>query len=167
MTLFFTADEHYLHKNIIKYCSRPFESVDDMTENLIKNHNSVVGKGDVTVHLGDFCFGNQEQAEEIIKRLNGNHIFIKGCHDRWLRKSAPAFYKISVNDTLIVGCHYPLEEWFASFHGSIHVHGHQHKIVNRIKNRLNVGADLHKFFPINAEEVIELVKINNETIGDH
>ena len=41
-TFFFTADEHYGHTNIIKYCERLFASVEDMDAEIIKRHNELV-----------------------------------------------------------------------------------------------------------------------------
>lgn len=49
---FYTADEHYNHKNIIKYCNRPFSNVEEMDETLIANHNSIVNENDITIHGG-------------------------------------------------------------------------------------------------------------------
>ena len=45
--IFLIGDMHFMHRNIIKYCNRPFKDVEDMTEKLIKNWNSVVGKNDI------------------------------------------------------------------------------------------------------------------------
>src|ERR1039458_2320482 len=80
---FFTADEHYGHANIIKYCNRPFTHVDEMTEGLIANHNKKVTKSDLTYHLGDIFWRtlSVQDAMGILKRLNGNHCLIVGNHD--------------------------------------------------------------------------------------
>ena len=48
-TFFFTADEHYRHLNIIKYCNRPFTSVDEMDAEIIQRHNEMVGRKDVVI----------------------------------------------------------------------------------------------------------------------
>ena len=81
---FFTADEHYGHRNIIRYCNRPFNSVEEMNETIIKNHNEVVKKDDRVIHAGDFTLANNDYAARIISRLNGVHTFLIGSHDNWL-----------------------------------------------------------------------------------
>ena len=55
--IFFTADTHWGHRNIIRYCQRPFADVEEMNEALITNWNSTVGKDDIVFHLGDFAMG--------------------------------------------------------------------------------------------------------------
>jgi hypothetical protein len=83
---FFTADEHYGHRNIIEYCNRPFRHVGEMDQTLIEKHNEVVGPKDTVVHVGDFSMTYNRRLIEnaYIKRLNGNHVFIRGSHDYWL-----------------------------------------------------------------------------------
>ncbi len=41
--IFFSADHHFYHANIIRYCSRPFNSVEEMNEEMIARWNSTVG----------------------------------------------------------------------------------------------------------------------------
>lgn len=82
MKIFVTSDTHFNHKNIIKYCNRPFESVEHMNEALIQNWNETVGVNDFVYHLGDFAFSkNPENINEIAARLNGNIFLIEGNHD--------------------------------------------------------------------------------------
>lgn len=76
---FFTADLHFNHTNIINFCKRPFKSVENMNDALIRNWNSRVSEDDTVYHVGDFCFkGNALWWE---KHLNGKVIHIKGNHD--------------------------------------------------------------------------------------
>lgn len=62
--VFFTSDCHFDHANIIKYCSRPFESADEMNRQLILNWNKVVQWDDTVFILGDFCFGSKDTLGE-------------------------------------------------------------------------------------------------------
>ena len=56
MTIWFTSDTHFDHKNIIKYCNRPFKDIDEMNAELERRWNAVVAPGDRVFHLGDFAF---------------------------------------------------------------------------------------------------------------
>lgn len=91
---FFTSDTHFGHRNIIKYCNRPFiddlylegdsrrYAVEAMNEFLIERWNSVVGKDDIVYHLGDFAYtGALGRAIELRLALNGKIHFIEGNHD--------------------------------------------------------------------------------------
>ena len=75
------SDTHFNHANIIRYCDRPFNSVEQMNEELIKRWNNTVAKDDIVYHLGDFAFGNKEQLASILMRLNGRIRLIMGNHD--------------------------------------------------------------------------------------
>ena len=83
MKIFVIADTHFGHENIIKYCNRPFKTVKEMDEAMIKNWNETVTNKDVVIHLGDFGIGSKEYISSIVKRLNGKKILIMGNHDNW------------------------------------------------------------------------------------
>ena len=40
--IYYTADLHLGHANVIRHCDRPFKSIDEMNEALIQNWNSRV-----------------------------------------------------------------------------------------------------------------------------
>ena len=44
--VFYIADLHLGHNNIIKHCNRPFKDYKEMDEVLINNWNNVVGEND-------------------------------------------------------------------------------------------------------------------------
>lgn len=83
MTYRYIADTHFLHHNIIRFDNRPFATVEEMTETLIENWNSVVKPGDITNILGDFCWSSYESDwASILRRLNGEKVLILGNHDK-------------------------------------------------------------------------------------
>ena len=114
--VWFTSDTHFNHANIIKYCNRPFASVEEMNEKLIENWNSVVGKDDLTWCLGDFCLGPDQKKHipELVSKLNGRINLILGNHDH---NSVKFYYdagfnrvydrKVIINDFVIL-THAPL-----------------------------------------------------------
>jgi len=79
--IFFTSDHHFGHSNIIKYCSRPFVSVEEMNHEMIRRWNSVVKPEDTVYYLGDFSLV-LEPVRAIAPQLNGRKILIMGNHDR-------------------------------------------------------------------------------------
>ena len=81
--IFFTADTHWGHRNIIRYCQRPFADVDEMNEALITNWNSTIGKDDIVFHLGDFAMGGSAEWCRLLERLNGRIYLILGNHLKW------------------------------------------------------------------------------------
>ncbi len=59
---FFTSDTHFGHKNIITFCSRPFETIDEMNDNLIKNWNDMVKPTDRVFVVGDVFLCKPKEA---------------------------------------------------------------------------------------------------------
>ena len=56
--IWFSADYHFSHKNIIEYTNRPFSDITEMDNTIVENHNSVVKPNDHVYFLGDFSFQN-------------------------------------------------------------------------------------------------------------
>lgn len=79
--LFFTSDTHFGHANIIRFCNRPFASVEEMDEELIRRWNETVPPDGIVFHLGDFCHGGSSAWNNILYRLNGKIFLILGNHD--------------------------------------------------------------------------------------
>lgn len=83
MKFFAIADMHFGHEAIIRYCNRPYKTVQEMDEDIIKKWNETVSNKDTVLVLGDVCLGSKEYAKSIIGRLNGKKILIMGNHDNW------------------------------------------------------------------------------------
>jgi len=169
---FFTADTHFNHKSIIEACYRPFKNVWAMNSFMVEKWNEVVSKGDVVYHLGDFALPNKgdgHEIEDIIDKLAGTIILILGNHDeRNLRKKhLEKFAKVvdldyiklvdNGNSYRAMLCHYPMKTWRASCHGSWHLHGHSHGNLPDYGFAMDVGVDVHNFYPISEREIIDIM----------
>ena len=100
--IFFTADYHLDHANIIRFCNRPFMhegDIDPTTDNwvskyimetrkqemnltIVRNHNRVITDDDIVYDLGDFCFKGTGNAKYWEQQLNGAIVHIRGNHDK-------------------------------------------------------------------------------------
>lgn len=141
---------------------------------MIRHWNEVVGPNDDVYHLGDFAFRNVMRVEQVLRELNGkiHMLILPWHHDKmWIKRELrrvvdrnllhplaaihilrhPDYGKITLS-------HYPFESWEASFHGSIHLHGHCHGTLRKIKNRWDVGIDCNDFRPISLERAVELAR---------
>ena len=177
MKTFFTADTHFAHANIIKYCKRPFSDTVEMNETIISNWNRVVGKEDLVYHLGDFCFGRSDLEFDLyFKRLNGLIIFLKGNHDRlaWRNRhkfyaSYDSYHEIKIDDLSITLCHYAMKVWNKSHHGAYHLYGHSHGSLPDDPHSLSmdVGVDCHNFSPVSFEQVQEVMSKKTILPIDH
>ncbi len=79
--IYFIADTHFNHANIIKYCNRPFNDTYEMNEYIVKKWNSVVEDDDIVYHLGDVGFGSLREVKSLVERLNGTKILLRGNND--------------------------------------------------------------------------------------
>ena len=170
MNTFFTADQHYNHNNIIRYCNRPFSSVEEMDEALIHNHNSVVSPKDEVYILGDFVFAkNPEDVERYTRRLNGKLHLVYGSHDRNVVRFSSEFVwkkeiaKIKVQGQRIIICHYAMRTWEASHYGVWNLYGHSHGNLPEFDNVLafDVGVDAWDYTPVSFEQVKEKMETKN------
>lgn len=179
MRYWFSADYHMGHANIIRYCNRPFKSLEQMNDTIIRNHNARVKPDDILIHVGDFCFRNSSYArgegvrtpaQEWESKLNGKIIHIKGNHDK------NNGLKTIVQGVLVefmrhrVWCvHRPLHynnEYDINFVGHVHnnwdiklkgdyIFDKNDKIMILKSDLINVGVDVNKFMPVSFEELIK------------
>lgn len=152
MTVWFTADLHLGHGNILKYCNRPFLSPQErakaatdprgkwrVSADTVRRHddelldaiNTRVRPEDRLYVLGDFCWGRYEEALAHRERIACRDvILVWGNHDH--REVGRVFQHtleqgmITVEGQDIWLCHYPLRTWNRRFHGSWSLYGHVH-----------------------------------------
>jgi calcineurin-like phosphoesterase family protein len=171
--VFFTSDEHFGHRNILKFCDRPFTDLQDMQEKLIENHNKVVNKGDLVYHLGDMFWKTLtlKEALNIRYRLNGNHYYIMGNHDEMFKHQPLVESFVWVKDAAnihpigypnIYLHHYACRVWNGSHRNSWHLYGHSHSALPEANPTgtmdesplcFDVGVDAQNYTPISLEDV--------------
>lgn len=164
--IFFSADWHQWHKNILKYCQRPFQTIEEMNEYLIQEHNKIVRPNDFVYYLGDLVFKNAD-INKLMNRLNGHWFLIRGNHDNNIGNNDKNFgwvkdrYELRVGNRYFVLDHYPLLSWDKQFHGSIQLHGHTHQktqLTQPGKRQVHVGVDAWDFKPVHIDQIMDLVK---------
>lgn len=79
--LWFTADLHVGHRNIIDYCGRPYTSVDDMTARLRDSWNERVAPDDDVWVLGDVAMGKRADTVPLLADFHGTKHLVAGNHD--------------------------------------------------------------------------------------
>ena len=67
--IYFTADHHFGHANIIRHCNRPFQNVEEMDMALLSNWNASVKPQDTVYILGDLFFRNATAIAEYLQKL--------------------------------------------------------------------------------------------------
>ena len=166
MSIYFTADCHFYHKNILDYCQRPFKTIEEMNETFVNNWNSKIkNRKDEIYILGDFAFARGLVVNELLTKLNGKKYLIRGNHDKFLKDKEfdtslfewiKDYHFLRYNKIKIAMLHYPMETWEQKHYGSIHLHGHIHNSkINEIQNRINVGVDVNNFTPVSLKEILE------------
>jgi calcineurin-like phosphoesterase family protein len=119
-----------------------------------------VGDGDTVVHAGDFTMRRKaRQAQEFIRRLNGQHIFLRGSHDHWLdRATAHVLWEQEIEGQHVVVCHYAMRVWPRSHHNSWQLYGHSHGMLPPIGKQWDIGVDNNDFLPLSFDQVREIMR---------
>ncbi len=87
--IWFTADFHFGHTNIIRYCGRPFHTAEEMDMTILERLNALVKPNDLLYFLGDFCMGSRARIQERRRQIRCKKIFaVPGNHDKQARKLA-------------------------------------------------------------------------------
>lgn len=169
--IWFSADTHYGHRNILTLCNRQFNSIEEHDAKLISNHNEVVGINDIYYFLGDFSFRcPSDYSANIIKKLNfGKMFLILGNHDKAIRQaihngflddyirsgkleivggiqvsedhSISASKMIVIDGQSIFLSHYSLRTWPGAFRGSFCLYGHSHSNLAPYFKSFDIGVD--------------------------
>ena len=177
MKIWVTSDTHFSHKNIIQYCNRPFENIDQMNETLIKNWNDAIAPHDIVIFCGDFCFARTAEAGSVTERfanqLNGLKLIVKGNHDfkkfRYTQHGFRAEFYQLFDFGRFLFCHRPdnLYEWHNDYDFVFFGHVHDKMPAVTYINTINVCLDYNNLQPLDitnyftAGEIEKLKEIVN------
>ena len=180
--LYFTSDTHFHHANILRFCNRPFSSIEEHDEELIRRWNEKVPENGIVFHLGDFAFASSQYINHIIDRLNGKIFLIIGNHD-WrnvVKQHSTRFelmtqqLNLKIANQHIILNHYPFLCYSGVYHKnpSWQLYGHVHsgplstqgldnsRLTMCYSTQYDVGVDNNNFTPISFYELKE-IKTNN------
>lgn len=163
--IFFTADTHFGHENIIEHCNRPFSSLPEMDAYMVQRWNALVTPADTIYHLGDFAWVNPPR---YATELNGTKILIMGNHDHRQAKKMFAHFGvtsdvkiITIDGHRVAMCHYPL--LFGDT--TICLHGHRHgsledwkRVVLPKRPLIDIGVDCWAFAPVSWPEILSVAQ---------
>lgn len=170
--VFFIGDTHFGHRGILKFTKtrpfRPFETIEEHDEEIIRRWNATVGPKDTVWHLGDFCFGKRNI--ELAGRLNGNKKLVMGNHDMYAaddylkyftRLCGAVEYKGSILSHIPIN---PCE--FPRFFMNIHGHLHTTRVMlskdivtvtddgfGKVKSEFTPGKADPRYFCVSAEQI--------------
>jgi calcineurin-like phosphoesterase family protein len=169
--IWLTSDLHFNHVNILKYepVSRPYETLEEMNEVIIKNWNDRVKPEDTVYVLGDMVMGQLDAGRECLKRLNGKIVLIRGNHDSPKRIEMYKEMGIEVHDIYylpykgryFILCHFPIasEEFIKMVIKDnsevVNLYGHVHSNAPKgyVNGTYHVGLDTNDLCPISIQQI--------------
>lgn len=171
---FFIGCTHFFHTNMLKFVKddgsrcRPFDSLEEMHEYMIKKWNSVVKPKDYVYHLGDVTFQYHGAFNNLMSRLNGQKRLIIGNHDKiWNPSLQMAFVKAELWKGFSEGnftcSHIPLP-WQHLRDGEFNVHAHVHWRSLTDPHYLNVSCEVRDYTPVHYDEIIKEIECQSRSI---
>ena len=177
-TTWLVSDTHFGHE---KTCTvfkrddgtplRPFNSVEEMDEEMVKRWNDRVRPKDKVYHLGDVVINRKFLS--ILSRLNGDKVLIRGNHDIFKLEDYTKYFRdirgYHVMNGMILS-HVPVHPESLGRFG-VNIHGHLH--YQRVKTN-NDGIDTRyhcvcveqtDYAPISFEEVSKRIVNEGGIIG--
>ena len=189
-SVFLIADTHFGHKGMCTFTRndgttklRPFDTVEEMDEFMVKAWNDKVKPTDKVYHLGDVVIN--KKSLPIMDRLNGDKVLIRGNHDIFhdveYRKYFRELRAYHVMNGMILS-HIPVHSAsLGRFGANIHGHLHSYRVMqargvdartgeilysNKIDVRYNcVSAEHVDYAPILFEDVIKRIIYEGGQVG--
>ena len=181
---YYISDTHFFHKNIVgiskNFDKRPYDTLEEMHEDMKNKWNNVVTNADHVYILGDMTWKATDEAIELVRSLNGNKHLILGNHDFTHNNKLKNLFvevthykemkdKVNGVEYNLVLSHYPIMFWNKQHSGAIHLYGHVHNtkehfiyqdfITQLNKNGIkcsayNVGCMFWDYTPVTLEQIL-------------
>lgn len=181
----FYSDPHFFHKNVIRFCDRPFNDVEHMNQQLVELYNEAIGPDDFVLWCGDVSFGSASKTNHVLRKLNGRRALVIGNHDKTMAMLALGFefvvteMRLAFSTCYATVSHYPyalteaqkakiLEEGGRvdtryehlrplERPGEVLLHGHTHSKEKVNGTQFHIGVDAWDYKPAMWEQVDELI----------
>lgn len=175
--VFLYSDPHFGHAGVCRFLRsdgvtklRPWDSPEEMDEELVRRYNEKVRPKDKCYFLGDVVINRR--AMSTLARLNGDKVLIRGNHDIFRDDEYRQYFRelraYHVMNGMILS-HIPIHEESLGRFGT-NIHGHLH--ANRVMKDGAVDVRYHcvcveqtDFAPILFEDVIKRIEAEGGTIG--
>ena len=184
-SVFLTSDTHFGHAGVCQFTRpdnptvklRPWDTAEEMDEEMVRRWNDRVGPNDKVYHLGDVVINRR--ALPILDRLNGDKVLIRGNHDIFKDEDYTKYFRslraYHVMNGMILS-HIPIHSESLGRFG-VNIHGHLHAnrvmvplatsgVLDRIDTRYHcVCVEQTDFAPILFEDVIKRIKAEGGVVG--
>ena len=183
-SVFLVSDTHFGHTGVCRFTRndgvtklRPWDSAEEMDEEMIRRWNDRVRPKDKVYHLGDVVINRK--ALPILNRLNGDKVLIRGNHDIFKDEDYTPYFRslrgYHVMNGMILS-HIPVHpESLGRFGVNIHGHTHANRVMRDLATcgRLDVVdtryhcvcVEQTDFAPILFEDVIKRIEAEGGTVG--
>lgn len=163
--IFYTADLHFHYKPFLP--GRPFASVEEMDEAMIRLWNETVTDRDTVYVVGDVGYNGGYVPGDALGRLQGRKHLIRGNHDTGFEnaqklfdyfETVTDFNEIDDGETHILLCHYPIlyRKRGYMIHGHLHqARGPEYDILRQMPRMLNAGVDVNFYRPVTLAQLEE------------
>jgi calcineurin-like phosphoesterase family protein len=163
--VFLTSDSHWGHKGVCEFMQndgvtklRPWDTAEEMDEEMVKRWNDTVRPNDKVYHLGDVAINRK--ALPILARLNGIKVLIKGNHDIFRLEEYTPYFKDIRGSHLLDGkicTHIPVHP-ASLYRFPVNIHGHLHSNRVMLEDKIDpryqsVCVEQTDFRPISLEDV--------------
>ena len=177
--IFLSGDHHFGHKNILRFCDRPFPDIWTHDKELIRRWNEIIPKDSITYYVGDLCFRSAKDIGYYKERLNGKIILLRGNHDKQKTLREFKWYQtlpIIIGEFTCLLNHRPAyrKDDPDPYHDNdpgidpdmydFIISGHTHKPPIWRWKSLNVGVDLNNYYPWHIDQIYAMLKTRQKEL---